>query len=177
MHRPQAITFTVAGRTISQHSYIAADNKWSSNLTHGRVAAARFYHIRQVAPMCTSSNTSQLGSTLYQFCPMVSGFEYINQWTGLVHACPRPGHSSFKITRSCTEIRTQSNTWFFGLTRALISNGILIGSAVVAGLTTVTGRLTDRPHYSVSNNRPHLCSTVLRPKNVSVINAIELGIE
>jgi len=33
-----------------------------------------------------------------------------------------------------------------------------IGSAVYAGLTSVTDRPTDRPCYSACNNRPHLCT-------------------
>jgi len=41
--------------------------------------------------------------------------------------------------------------------------GISIGSAIFAGLTIVTDRPTDRPRYSVCNNRPHLHSTVMRP--------------
>jgi len=40
-------------------------NKWSNNLTQGRIAAAhgRFSHICQVAPMCTPSNTCFLQCT------------------------------------------------------------------------------------------------------------------
>ena len=53
-------------------------------------------------------------------------------------------------------IWTPSNTWFLGSTRVLYPNGITIGLAVFAGLTTVTDRQTDRPHYSVCSNRPHL---------------------
>jgi len=53
-------------------------------------------------------------------------------------------------------IWTPSNTWFTGLTRVLNPNGISIGAAVFAGLTNVTDRQTDRPCYSVGNNRPHL---------------------
>jgi len=41
-------------------------------------------------------------------------------------------------------------------TRVLKPNGISIGSAFFSGLTIVTDRPTDRPRYSVSNNRPHL---------------------
>jgi len=37
-----------------------------------------------------------------------------------------------------------SNTWFPGPTRVLNPNGMSIGSAVLAGLTDVTDRLTDR---------------------------------
>jgi len=49
-----------------------------------------------------------------------------------------------------------SNTWFPGTTQVLNPNGTSIGSAVLAGLTSVTDRQTDRPCYSVGNNRPHL---------------------
>jgi len=50
----------------------------------------------------------------------------------------------------------QSNTWFPGPTGVLNPNGIWTGTAVFAGLTSLTDRPTDRPHYSVGNNRPHL---------------------
>jgi len=53
-----------------------------------------------------------------------------------------------------------SNILFLGLTQVLNPNSISISSAVFAGLTTVTDRQTDRstdrPCYSVCNNRPHL---------------------
>jgi len=39
---------------------------------------------------------------------------------------------------------TLSNTWFPGPTRVLNPNGISIGSAVFAGLTSVTDRPTNR---------------------------------
>jgi len=46
------------------------------------------------------------------------------------------------------------NTWCLGPTRVSTLNGILIGSAVFAGLTKVTNRQTDRPCYSVCSSRP-----------------------
>jgi len=49
-----------------------------------------------------------------------------------------------------------SNTWFLGLTKVINPNGILIGSAVFAGLTSVTNRPTNGPRYSVGYHRPHL---------------------
>jgi len=48
-----------------------------------------------------------------------------------------------------------------------IPNDISIGSGVSAGLTSVTDRQTDRPRYSVCNNRPHLPSTVTRHNKVA----------
>jgi len=41
-------------------------------------------------------------------------------------------------------IWTPSNAWFPGPTRVLNPNGISIGAAVFAGLTSVTDRQTDR---------------------------------
>ena len=49
-----------------------------------------------------------------------------------------------KITPSNWGAWTPSNTWFPGPTRVLNPNGISIGSAVFAGLTSVTDRPTDR---------------------------------
>jgi len=46
--------------------------------------------------------------------------------------------------------------WFLGSTQVLNPNSISIGAAIFAGLTRVTNRQTDRPRYSVCNNRPHL---------------------
>ena len=48
-----------------------------------------------------------------------------------------------------------SNTWLPGPTRVINPNGILIGAAVFAGLTSVTDIQTDRPRYSVGNNSLH----------------------
>ena len=59
-------------------------------------------------------------------------------------------------------ICTPCNTQFSWHTRLSIPNGISIGSAVFAGLTTVTDRLTDGPRYSVCNDRPHLRYVVRR---------------
>jgi len=54
------------------------------------------------------------------------------------------------------EMWTPSNTWFLRPIQIHKPNGISIGSAVIAGLTLVTNRPTDRPRYSVCKNRPHL---------------------
>ena len=64
------------------------------------------------------------------------------------------------------------NTWFPGSSRVLNPNGISIGSAVFAALTSVTDRQTDRPtdrstdhaSRSVSIGRIYVRSTAMRPK-------------
>jgi len=56
-----------------------------------------------------------------------------------------------------------SNTWFPGpTTRVLNPNGISIGSAVFAGLTSVTDRRTDRQII-------YVLSTAIRPNNATAI--------
>jgi len=51
-----------------------------------------------------------------------------------------------------------SNTWSLGSIQVLNPNGISIGSAVFAGLTSVTERQTDRQTtlLGLANYRPHL---------------------
>jgi len=71
---------------------------------------------------------------------------YTLQW-----AAPFP-----KIAPSQGVIWTPSNRWFLEPTRVHNPNGISIGSAVFAGLTTVTDGPTDRPRYSICNNMLHL---------------------
>jgi len=53
-----------------------------------------------------------------------------------------------------------SNTWFLGPTRVFNPNGNSISAAISAGLTSMTDRPTDRPRYSVGNNRPR-CSLII----------------
>ena len=53
-------------------------------------------------------------------------------------------------------IWTLSIAWFLGPTRFHKQNSISMGSYVSAGLRIVTDRPTDRPRYSVCNNRPHI---------------------
>jgi len=66
-------------------------------------------------------------------------------------------------------IWTPSNTWFLGPTRVPNLNGISIGAAVFAGLTSVsdrrTDRLTDHATRSVTIGRIYVRSTALRPNN------------
>ena len=60
-----------------------------------------------------------------------------------------------------------SNTWFLGPTQVHNPNGISIGSAVFAGLTTVTDRPMDRPTdcatRSVAIGRIYVGSTAMQP--------------
>jgi len=71
----------------------------------------------------------------------------------LQRAVPSP----LKIAASHGVSGPTSNTCFPWPTQVLNPNGISIGSAVFAWLTSVTpDRWTDRPRYSVGNNRPHL---------------------
>jgi len=55
-----------------------------------------------------------------------------------------------------------SNTWFLGPTQVHIPNSISVSSRILQGLWSWQ---TDRPLYSVCNNRPHLRSTAMQPNN------------
>jgi len=59
-----------------------------------------------------------------------------------------------KIAPSHGGSESPSNTWFPGPTQVLNPNGISISSTDSAGF--ISDRQTDRPHYSVRKNRPHL---------------------
>ena len=56
-----------------------------------------------------------------------------------------------------------SNTSFLEPTQVLNPNGISIGSAVFAELTSVTDRPTDHATRSVTIGRIYVCSTAMRP--------------
>jgi len=66
-------------------------------------------------------------------------------------------------------IRPPSNTWFPGPTQVLNPNGISIGAAVFAGLTSVTDRQTDRPtdhatrSVTIDGIYIYVRSTAMRP--------------
>jgi len=52
-----------------------------------------------------------------------------------------------------------------GQPESTAKNGISIGSAVFAELKLVIDLQTDRPRYSICNNRPHLHGSDMRPNN------------
>ena len=93
---------------------------------------------------------------------------FLHRWprrVSVYFAMGRPPPQNFPFSWG---IWTPPNTWFLRSTQVLNPNGILIGWAIFAGLTTLTDRQTDRPRYSVGNNMPHLCnSTAIRPNNIS----------
>jgi len=72
-----------------------------------------------------------------------------------------------KIAPSDGGIWTPSNTWFHRPTGVLTPNGISIGSAIFAGLTSVTDWQTDRPTNhatrSVTTGHIYVYSTAMQP--------------
>jgi len=83
-------------------------------------------------------------------------------------------YNGFHFPQNCAfpwGIWTPSNTWFPRPTRVLNLNGVLIGSSILAGLTTAkdrqTDRETDRPRFSAGNSigRIYVRSTATRPNN------------
>ena len=139
-------------------------------MTQGHIAAARrrFSRIRQVTPVCTLPNNGFLhppDSASRTASRSVEPFWRSSRQrvSILYNGPPLP---RLKIAPLREGSGPPSNTWFLGPTRVHLPNGISIGSAVLQGSPSLqTERQTDRPHYSVSNNRPHLRSTEMRTKN------------
>jgi len=65
---------------------------------------------------------------------MTAECPYTLQWDAPLKIAPFHGGSGLP-----------SNTWFLGPTQVLNLNGISIGAAVFAGLTSMTDRHSDRP--------------------------------
>jgi len=72
--------------------------------------------------------------------------------------CFSMGRTTHKIAPFRGVCQPPSNTWCLGPSRVSCRSSIPTGSAILAGLTNVTSRQTDRhtdankPHYSVSSN-------------------------
>jgi len=64
----------------------------------------------------------------------------------------RPPFPPSKLPLNHRGSGTSSDAWFLGPARVHKPNGMLIGIAMFAGLMI----MTDRPRYSICNNRPHL---------------------
>jgi len=108
------------------------------------------------------------------FAQLMAEGPYTLQWVA-----PSPLQ---KLPLPIGESRPPSNTWFFGCIWVHNADGISISSVVFAGLTI----MTDRPHYSVCNNRLHriwlvgwlgfngiyLCSTVVLRCSLIIIMMI-----
>jgi len=92
-------------------------------------------------------NGITIGSAV--FAQMTAECPYTLQW-----AAPPPSKLPIPMEAS----GPPSNTWFPAPTRVLNQNAISIGSAVFAGLTSVTDRQTDHATRSVTigRNAPHL---------------------
>ena len=108
---------------------------------HGRLNC-----IRQVAPMCTPphvthpyvgrcESTTQTASRLVQ--------PFLDSSRQCRRACPGMSFPLKKLSLRMRRSGLPSNTWFLDSTKANNPNGISIGSAVFAGLITVTDRQTD----------------------------------
>jgi len=128
-----------------------------SNLTQGRIAAAheRFSHIRQVVPMCTPSSPPQSASAPYWCCSLVSRFEYIDRRTSL-------GTATYpsKLPFMCGDLNP---VWYVSLgtpesTSKMTSQLVepFLQGSLLWQTNTQTGQQTERPRYSICNNRPHL---------------------
>jgi len=91
--------------------------------------------------------TASIGSAVFK--QMTAECPYTLQWAAL---------SPSKLPTPVWDVDPHliGLQWFPGPTTVLNPNDISIGSAVFGGLTSVIDIQTDRPRYTVGNNRPHL---------------------
>jgi len=125
-------------------------------------AYEKFNSICQVAPVRSPSNTCHLRLTRVQIPNsmlfLIGSAVFAQLMADNHYALQRAALSPLKIAPSHQGSEPPFNAWFLGTTRAKKPNGVSIGSAVLAWLTSVTDRPTNGPCYSVCNNRPHLRS-------------------
>jgi len=108
----------------------------------------------------SSSSTPKSASAPYQCCPLLSRFGYINHWTcrGLAPFCPENclftcgdlDHCVIYGSLGPPESTSQMASWLF----------------LHGWQSRQADRQTDRPHYSIYNNRPHLASAAMWPKKL-----------
>jgi len=116
-----------------------------------------------IAPFMTAllqwvQKTQQLVKVIWQKAaspPHMDGIPYTLHW-----ATPSPKNCHFP-----RGICTPFNTWFLGSTRVHNPKGILIGSAIFAGLTSATDRPTNHATRSVTVGSIYVCSTAMWPNN------------
>jgi len=143
---------------LLRRGLIIATTSGQSNLTKGRIVAAHGLSVRQVAPVCTLMYTraSLAHMGVHNLNGISIGSAVFAQLTAeRPYTLQRAALSPLKIASSHGG-SGPSNALFLGPIPAHNPSGISIGSAVFPGLKTATDRPTDRPFYSVCNNRPHL---------------------
>ena len=124
-----------------------------------------FSRWRQCAPHLTRflghtqvpiQNDISVGSVA--FAQLTAQHPYTLQWAA---------HYSLKITVSHGGSGLPPNTRLLEPTKSSTQTASLSVQTFLqfAGLTTVTVKPTDRPSYSICNNRLHVHSTVMRPNN------------
>ena len=123
----------------------------------GSIVFTRWHQCAPPSSLNPSKSTSQMASPSIQpFLQLMADSAYTLQW-----AVPFPPQNCPFTSAS----GPPSNTCFFGPTRVHNPNGITIGSAIFAWFTIVTDRLTDRPSYSLCNNRLHVHSPAMQPND------------
>ena len=119
-----------------------------------------YWYLQAYSSLAKQGNCTHRTSLL--LLPLMSHWVYTLLATRHMAYCGQTWH---RLQNQMAPMCSPSNTCFLWPTWLHITKSISIGSAVFAGLTVVTDRLTERPRYSISNNRLHLHSTAMRPNN------------
>jgi len=137
----------------------------------------RFSRFAQLTAECRRVHWRYLAKAIELMLPSVHQSPPKRQMDPFSHFCTAHDRKSllyngtpFSPRRNCLfrwGIVPPSNTWFPGPTRVLNPNAISIGSAVFAGLTSVTNRQADHATPSVTIDRTYVRSTAMRSNNTS----------
>jgi len=117
---------------------------WHGNLPQHRWTPSNTWFLRPIQ----AHNPNGISIGLAVFAQITAESPYTLQWDTTF---------PLKIALFHGGIWTPSNTWFLGLTRGSTQTAPRSVQPFLQGsLVWQTDRQTDRPRYSVGNNRPHL---------------------
>ena len=130
---------------------------------HVTTAHGRFNGICQVVPMCTPSNTCFLRPTQVHIQTVQLFLHSLWQSFPLLYN-GRPLSPSNLYLRMKGDLDPHLTHDSLGPPESTTQTSSWLVQPFSAGLT-IMNRPTDRPRYSICNNRPHLHSTVMWPLN------------
>jgi len=158
VHNPngKSISSAVSVQLVAESPYTLQLARLSPKIAayHGGICI----HIKFMIPWASPSNSPND----ITICSAV--FTQVTAQCHILYNLATP--SPLKIAPSHGVSGPQCNTWYPGPTKVLNSNGISIGSAVFAGLSSVTDRPTDQSTWLVTIDRIYVRSTGDTPNNM-----------
>jgi len=156
-HNPNCITIgsAIFAQVTAECQYTLSWVPLSPNIDPSHVGSGPPSKTRFLGPIrAHRPNGISISSAV--FAQMTTACPYTLQWDA-----PSPS----KLSIPMGDLDPPSNTWSLGPSQVLNPNGISIGSAVLAGLTSVTARQTDHATRSVTVDHIYVRSTAMWSNN------------